>query len=306
MAIQIVCMGEPLIEFNQQENGGLFKIGYGGDTSNTAIAASRHGASTAYVSRVGADKFGQMLRTLWTEEGVDHKSVLESENSPTGVYFVTHGEAGHEFSYLRSNSAASKFSFEDVPEQLIANASILHLSAISQAISTSACDACFHAIEIAKSNGVKVSYDTNLRLPLWPITRAQAIINETIQHADILLPGLDDIQQITGLDNPNEIIEVLLEKGPSAIALTMGKEGVVVATPEKQIKISPHKVNAVDATGAGDAFDGAFLAEYIHHQDVIKAAKFANASAALSTEGYGAVAPLPIRESVESYLGKGK
>ena len=303
MTIQLVCMGEPLIEFNQQDNTGLFKLGYGGDTSNTAIAASRHGTSTAYISRVGSDNFAELLRTLWTEEGVDHKCVLESENSPTGVYFVTHGISGHDFSYLRANSAASKITPKDVPEKLIASASVLHLSAISQAISTSACDACFHAIEIAKSNGVKVSYDTNLRLPLWPITRAQAIINETIQHADILLPGLDDIQQITGLDEPDEIIEMLLEKGPSAIALTMGKEGVVVATPEKRIEISPLKVNAVDATGAGDAFDGAFLAEYIRHQDVIKSAIFANASAAISTEGYGAVAPLPNREKVESIFG---
>ena len=195
MTIQLVSMGEPLIEFNQKENSGLFELGYGGDTSNTVIAATRHGVRSAYFSHVGADKFGQMLKTLWTDEGVDHSYVQESEDSSTGIYFVTHDETGHVFSYLRKNSAASKITPKDVPEELIANASILHLSAISQAISTSACDACFHAIEIAKSNGVKVSYDTNLRLALWPISRAQDVIIETIQKADILLPGLDDIQK---------------------------------------------------------------------------------------------------------------
>ncbi len=302
MTIQLVCMGEPLIEFNQKEESGLFELGFGGDTSNTAIAASRHGASAAYFSHVGSDKFGQMLRTLWTKEGVDHSFVPESENSPTGVYFVTHDESGHTFSYLRSNSAASKITPKDVPEQLIANASILHLSAISQAISSSACDACFHAIDIAKANRVKVSYDTNLRLPLWSISRARAIINETIQNADILLPGLDDIRKVTGIDDPKEIIDMLLNSGPNVIALTMGSEGVIVATPEQQIKIPPHKVSAVDATGAGDAFDGAFLAEYIRHQDVFKSAQYANASAALSTEGYGAVSPLPNREKVELFI----
>ena len=149
------------------------------------------------------------------------------------MYFVTHDESGHTFSYLRSNSAASKVTPKNVPDQLIANASVLHLSAISQAISSSACDACFQAIEIAKANEVKVSYDTNLRLPLWSISRARAIINETIQHADILLPGLDDIQKVTGIDEPEEIIGMLLDKGPSVIALTMGNEGVIVATSEQ-------------------------------------------------------------------------
>ena len=80
-------MGEPLIEFNQKEESGLFKLGFGGDTSNTAIAASRHGTNTAYFSQVGSDKFGQMLRTLWTEEGVDHSFVLESKNSPYWCVF---------------------------------------------------------------------------------------------------------------------------------------------------------------------------------------------------------------------------
>ena len=180
----------------------FFELGYGGDTSNTVIAAARHGARSAYFSHIGSDNFGKMLQTLWTKEGVDHSFVHESHDSPTGIYFVTHDDTGHVFSYLRENSAASKITPKDVPENLIANASILHLSAISQAISTTACDACFHAIEIAKSHGVRVSYDTNLRLALWPITRAQAIINETISKTDILLPGLDDIQKITGLTDP--------------------------------------------------------------------------------------------------------
>ena len=86
----------------------------------------------------------------------------------------------------------------------------------------------------------------------------------------------------------------------------MGSEGVIAATSEQRVKIPSPRVTAVDATGAGDAFDGAFLAEYISHHDVFKAAHYANASAAISTEGYGAVMPLPRRERVENFMNSSK
>lgn len=298
----IVCLGEPLVEFNQPRSGGDWRQGFGGDTSNAAVAAARHGASVAYLSRVGGDAFGDMLRALWRAEGVDDAAVATDPAAPTGLYFVTHGTEGHRFAYRRAGSAASLMSPASLPLAPVASARVLHLSAISQAISASACDACFAAIAAAREAGVSVSYDTNLRLALWPLPRARAVIEATLEQADIALPGLDDAIQISGLSDPDAVCDWLLGLGPRIVALTMGGDGTLVATPARRERIAAHRVAAVDATGAGDAFDGAFLAEFLATGDAFRAARFANAAAALSVTGYGAIAPLPRRADVEAFL----
>lgn len=298
----LVCLGEPLVEFNRPSDGLDWRQGFGGDTSNAAIAAARQGASAGYLSRVGGDAFGEMLRALWRTEGVDASTVETDPAAPTGLYFVTHGADGHRFAYRREGSAASRMTAAGLPLEAVRGARVLHLSAISQAISASACDACFAAVEAARAAGVLVSYDTNLRLALWPLARARAIIGATLALADILLPGLDDAAAITGLDDPDAVCDRLLAQGARVVALTMGADGVVVATPDERRRLAPHRVQAVDATGAGDAFDGAFLAEYLATGDPFRAAVYANAAAALSVTGYGAIPPIPTRAAVEAFL----
>ena len=298
----IVCLGEPLVEFNQPPAGGEWRQGFGGDTSNAAIAAARQGAAAAYLSRVGTDAFGEMLRALWRAEGVDDAAVADDAAAPTGLYFVTHGPAGHRFAYRRAGSAASLMSPANLPLAAISAARVLHLSAISQAISTSACDACFAAIEAARGAGVTVSYDTNLRLALWPLPRARAVIEATLRQADIALPGLDDAIALCGLADPDAVCDWLLGLGVGIVALTMGAEGTLVATAARRERIAARRVEAVDATGAGDAFDGAFLAEFLATGDPFRAARYANAAAALSVTGYGAIAPIPRRPAVEAFL----
>ena len=103
----IVALGEAMVEFNQATPGEAnYRQGFGGDTSNAVIAASRQGARTAYLSRVGDDRFGAMLLDLWRAEGVDVSAVARDPDAPTGLYFVNHGPDGHAFSYLRAGSAA--------------------------------------------------------------------------------------------------------------------------------------------------------------------------------------------------------
>jgi 2-dehydro-3-deoxygluconokinase len=298
----IVAIGEAMVELNQTAAGGPFTHGFGGDTSNAMIAAARCGAKTGYFTAVGADAFGQNLMDLWAREGVDCSRVIVSDAAYTGIYFVTHGERGHEFSYRRAGSAASRLADSDVPVDWIASARILHVSGISQAISSTAADAVFAAIEIARQNKVLVSYDTNLRLKLWPLARARAITHEAMLYADIAMPGLDDAQQLTGLGAPDAIADFYLRLGAKIVALTLGKDGALIATAAKRERIAPIRVAAVDATGAGDAFDGAFLAEYLATGDPLKAGRFANVAAALSTLGYGAIAPLPTRAQVAAAL----
>src|SRR5215467_11734711 len=156
----IVALGEPMIEFNQARGDvpNAYVLGYGGDTSNMAIAAARLAGAAArvgYITRVGDDTFGRMFMELWHREGVDTRGVALDATAPTGVYFVTHGAQGHEFSYLRAGSAASRMVPEGLPQDVLGGASILHVSGISQAISSSACDTVFAAIEAAAARGAR-------------------------------------------------------------------------------------------------------------------------------------------------------
>jgi 2-dehydro-3-deoxygluconokinase len=302
--IDILAIGEPMVEFNENEaeGGAIYRPGHGGDTSNTIIAAARQGAKTAYFTHLGDDAFGRQFLDLWDREGVNRDHVQQDQSARTGIYFVTHGPDGHEFSYYRAGSAASLVSPRDLPEGLIERAAVLHVSGISQAISTSACDMVFEAISRAKQAGKLVSYDTNLRLRLWPIERARAIIHAAVGQCDIALPGLDDAQQLTGLSSPEDICDFYLELGASVVALTLGKDGTMVAVKGERRLIPAKVVKAVDATGAGDTFDGAFLAEWLTTRDPFASAAYANAAAALSTQGYGAVAPIPHRKAVEAFM----
>jgi len=303
MSQDILCLGEPMLEFNQQPDG-RYLAGHGGDTSNCAIAAARQGASVGYVTRVGADAFGDSFMELWAEEGVDTTGIGRDPEAHTAVYFVTHGSEGHQFSYFRAGSAASRLSPENLPRDVIAGASILHVSGISQAISDTAADAVFAAIETARAAGGRISYDTNLRLQLWPIERARAITHAAMALADIALPGLDDAEHLTGEREPDAIADFYLRLGAKVVALTLGSQGTLVATPDERRRIAGKKVNPVDATAAGDTFDGAFLSEIAAGRDPFAAARYANAAAALSTQGYGAVAPMPRRAEVETFLSE--
>jgi len=274
----LLAMGEPLLEFNQArpEEPAGYRQGFGGDTSNAAIAASRLGARAAYITRLGDDAFGRMFLELWRREGVDASGVGIDADAPTGIYFVTHGARGHEFSYLRSGTAASRMRPADLPLDLIRSAAALHASGISQAISASACDSVFAAIEAARSAGAKICYDSNLRLKLWPLARARAIITATMRLCDWFVPSLEEARQLSGVEDPQAILDWCHAEGAPV----------------------------VDATGAGDCFDGAFVTRLIAGDAPVQAARYANAAAAMATTGYGAVAPLPRHADVAAFLAK--
>ncbi len=301
MQPDIVCLGEPLLEFNQQPDG-RYLAGHGGDTSNCAIAAARQGASVGLVTCIGEDAFGDSFLKLWAKENVDTSAVARDPEAHTGVYFVTHRANEHQFTYFRSGSAASRMAPEMLPRDYIRSAKILHVSGISQAISDTAADAVFAAIELAREAGVKVAYDTNLRLTLWPRERARAVIHAAMTRVHIALPGLDDAIELTGQSHPDAIVDFYLNLGARVVALTLGPEGTLVATPDERARIGGRRVEPVDATAAGDTFDGAFLAETAAGRTPLEAAAYANAAAALSTQGYGAVAPMPRRDEVLAFM----
>jgi 2-dehydro-3-deoxygluconokinase len=300
----ILALGEPMVEFNQVKGGDgrQYLQGFGGDTSNFAIAAARQGARVGYISRIGDDPYGAMLRALWTEEAVDHRFVLPDPAAFTAIYFVTHGAKGHEFSFFRSGSAASRMSVEDLPEEAIRAAKVLHVSGISLAISNSACDAAYAAMRLARAAGVKVSFDTNLRLRLWSVERARAIMADVIGLSDICLPSYEDIVAITGLTDPDQLVDFCLARGAKLVALKMGAKGALLAEPGQRVMVPPIPCEPIDATGAGDTFGGAFVARLVAGDSPVDAARYAGAAAAISTEGYGAVAPIPRAETVRARL----
>ena len=283
-----------MIEFNETSPAQYLQ-GFGGDTSNFAVAAVRQGARTAYYTRLGDDHFGRMLMALWQTEGIDASSVQIDAAAHTGIYFVNHGAEGHQFHYLRAGSAASRMQPDMLPAQLIRDARYLHVSAISQAISASACATVRSAIAIARSAGTLVTYDPNLRLRLWPLEQARTEIEATIAQTDVFLPSLDEARTLAGTDSMAAVFDWCAQCGAREVVLKCGAEGAWVWDSAQRTPrhVAPVRVQPVDATGAGDCFDGALVARLVAGDSLIDAVRYANVAAALSTTGYGAIAPIP-------------
>ncbi|MEP6702977.1 MAG: sugar kinase [Betaproteobacteria bacterium] len=303
----IVAIGEPMIEFNQTLQGEpRYLQGFGGDTSNFSIAAARQGARAGYITRLGDDAFGRMFLNLWQREEIDVSGVAIDPDAHTAAYFVTHDAGGHQFSFLRSGSAASKMTTQDLPLSMIRGARFLHVSGISQAISGTACDAVFSAMRAAREAGVAVCYDSNLRLKLWPIARARAIICESIRWSDYFFPSLEDAEMLSERHEPHAILDWCFAHGARAVLLKLGEEGVLVAPSRhaERVHLRGHAVAAVDATGAGDCFAGALVARLAAGDDILAAARYANAAAAITTMDFGAVAPIPFPHQVQALLAE--
>ncbi len=309
MLLDVVSLGEPMVEFCATNVGHLkdvllFERGWGGDTSNALVAVARLGKTAGYITRIGDDEFGKCFLEMWQREGIDTSHVIVEKGGFTGIYFITLINGGkHEFTYYRENSAASHFSPSDIDPNYIKQSKIFHSSGISQAISESCREAVFKAAETARKANVRFSYDPNVRLKLWAINTARAVINYTLELADIVLPSLEDAKFITGFTSPDKAAKAILKRGPSMVAIKLGAQGCFVATEEEKMFVPSFQVDKiVDTTGAGDAFSGAFLVALLEGWDLMKAAKFANAAAALKTLGRGAVTPLPTRKEVEKFL----
>ena len=310
--LDIVALGEAMVEFNQTpgqapEEPPLYLQGFGGDTSNAAIAAARAGARVAYLSRLGNDRWGDRIMDLWQRENVTTTTVLRDAQAPTGMYFVSHDAQGHHFSYARAGSAASRMQVQDLAhwQDTIASSQWLHLSGISLAISASACDTAFAAMQSARGSGTRVALDSNLRLSLWPLARAQACIRHAVSLCDLFLPSLEDMTALTGLTQAQDIIQWSHAHGAAQVVLKLGADGAIASDGQKHSSLQGHTVQAIDATGAGDCFAGNLLARWSAGDSLWEATAYANTAASLSVQGYGAVAPLPRQEAVLNLMSKG-
>lgn len=306
-SVDILSIGEPLLEFNADTDGALesagsFGVGYGGDTSNFAVAARRAGARSGYLTRIGDDAFGNALVELWRREGVDTSGVVREAGGRTGIYFIARSPSGNAFTYYRADSPASRLTPADVPAELVAGARLLHVTGITQAISTSACDAAFHAMEVAREHDTLISYDPNHRAALWPTARSRAVVMSSIEQCDIALPNLEEGRLLTGLDDPRDVLAAFVSRGPRIVALKMGSDGVLVGDDGSVTRVPAHPAIAVDASGAGDTFDGFFVTRVLEGAAPADAARCAAVAAAHATRDHGAVRPIPYRADVDDAL----
>lgn len=300
---QLVSLGEALVEFaavgGSLEEAETYRRGFAGDTSNFAVAAARLGARVAYVTRVGDDEFGRSLLRMWQREGVDTRYVQVVAEEPTGIYFLARDADGRShFTYYRTHSAASHMSPRHVPLEVVDGARLLHTSGISQAISPSAREAVRWALERARRGGVVVSYDFNVRPKLLPPEQFREVVLEALRWVGLAFLSTEDGGYVFSGLGEDDILDAVLDGGARVAVLKRAERGCVVASAlGGRLTVPGWSIDAVDPTGAGDAFDAAFVVEWLAGRPLDEVARFANTRV-------GATAALPTREQVEAFMAR--
>ncbi len=303
MISDILCLGEPLVEFVRLQDS-TYKRGFGGDTSNAAISAARQGASVGYLTALGKDRFGDSIVEMWKREGVDATHIIRDPDAPTGIYFVDPDPDGRFFTYYRSGSAASLMRPEDLPARAIRETRCLHLSGITLAVSPDLRETGLAAMKLAHDAGVTVSLDTNLRLQLWDASSAREVIDRAMRFARVAVTSIDDSAHLTGRTDATSIAEYYRALGVKIVLVTMGANGCYLASTSGGTHIPPTPAAPIDSTGAGDSFAGAFLAWWLETDDPVIAAQRAAIVAAGTVSGLGAVDPIPRRADVLAAIGQ--
>ena len=301
----ILSLGEPMWEMSAiPSEPGKYTLGYGGDTANFCVAAARQGASVGYITRVGNDKFGDELRAMWKREGIDGSQVIVDEHAATGGYFVHHGPDGHQFSYARAGSAASRLSPGDIDLDVVGNAQFVHASGITQAISTSARAATLAMFREARNMGVTTAFDANVRAQLWTMGEAREALAEILPLTDYFFPSLEDAAALSGTSDHDEIMRWAHSHGAAVVVLKLGAEGVKISQGQGAdvMQMASYSVESVDATGAGDCFAGAMIGRMAMGDLMLDAVRYANAAAALTTTAFGAISAIPRRDGVKTFL----
>jgi len=281
--LDIVCLGEVMVQFNAVNRGplrsvSLFEKHAAGAEGNVAIGASRLGCTSGMITRVGDDEFGLFLMATLKGENVDTSQVSVDKEFPTAVFFIQRGfpiPDKSEAYYYRHSSAGSKLSSKDLDTRYISSAKVLHVSGITPALSASAKDATTAAVKIAKENKVTVSLDTNIRLKLWTEGEARITLLPLCNIADILFTSLPDARIILGLDGPAKIAKVLHQSGVKTVVIKLGDKGAFASSNGETATQPMIHTSVEDPTGAGDSFAATFLATQLKGwmlQDSLRAA----------------------------------
>jgi 2-dehydro-3-deoxygluconokinase len=182
-------------------------------------------------------------------------------------------------------------------------AKVLHTSGITQAISETACAAVDMAVDLVARAGHTVSYDLNIRPRLWPVERARPVVERTLARAHLVFLSDEDATYLYPSLESDAVIRRLLGFGPQTVVFKRGAQGCVVATAAGiSFQTPAWPIDVVDATGAGDAFAGAFIASWLGGANLHAAARVATAAGALTTTGLGAVGPIPTRAQITEFI----
>jgi fructokinase len=308
----VVCLGELLIDFVPETNGQAladvpaFRRAAGGAPANVAAAVAKLGGASRFIGKVGRDAFGEHLRQTLAQAGVE-TAIVETDEARTGLAFVSLREDGErDFLFYRHPAADMLLRSEEVEEGWLSDAAVYHFGSVSL-IAEPCRTATLDAARRARTLGAIVSYDPNVRLPLWPgADAARAEIMAHMPLADIVKVSEEEVEFLLGKGTLEGARE-LLRMGPSAIVVTLGPEGCRVITAASDIYVKGTPVAAVDTTGAGDGFVGGMLyqlaqrgvtaetlAETMRDADGCREIfGFANRVGAITTTRRGAIPALP-------------
>ena len=313
--MDIVAVGEILIDLTQSgltEQGiPRFDANPGGAPANLAVAASRLGAKTAFIGKVGEDGFGASLKDCLQANGVDISGVITDPALPTTLAVVALDEQGERhFSFYRHHSADVALAADEISVKHLENTRILHFGSVSLTADPSR-SATLHAVKTAKEKGALISYDPNYRARLWPdeSTAVQQML-EPLPLVDVLKVSDEELPLLTGTEDLEKGTAALAEKGISLIFVTLGPKGAYYRFLGRTGHVPGVPCQVGDTNGAGDTFFGAALSQLVKHPQLAEISTpeleriiaFANAAASLTTSRHGAIPAMPTLAEVEASL----
>lgn len=304
MGKPIVVFGSFVVDLTSRSNGlpvpgqtilgTSFKLGPGGKGSNQAVAAHRAGANVTLVTKVGKDVFGKVALDFYKREGMNTDYILEDDAKETGVALIMVDEVSAQNEIVIVSGACANITPEDVEKcrPLIEGASILLLQ---HEINF---DAQYKVVEIAQKAGVKIV--------LNPAPAAK-VPDEILKLIDTVTPNETEAQALTGVEvktqaDAEKAAKVFLEKGVKNVVITMGSLGAFATDGVKSELLPRLNVNAIDTTGAGDAFNGGFVMALSEGKDLFDALRYGNATGALSVTKLGTAPSMPNRAEIDAMV----
>ncbi len=313
----VIAMGELLIDFTmngQSEQGNnMFEACPGGAPCNVLAILNKLGKKTAFLGKVGKDQFGKLLRDTLDQVGIDTANLLTDEEVNTTLAFVhTFPDGDREFSFYRNPGADMMLEEADVDEEFLKKARLFHFGTLSMT-HEGVRKATKKALKTAKENGLLVSFDPNLRPPLWSsLELAKEQMEYGFQYCDILKISDNEIQFVSGKEDYDEGIRYLQDKyNIPLILLTMGKDGSRAYYKDMRVERKGFTVKAIETTGAGDTFCGSSLNYVLEHdfnnlteEELGEMLTFANAGAALITMKKGAIRSMPEKDEILNLINQ--
>lgn len=291
--VDIAALGELLIDFTEagysKDGMKLFEQNPGGAPANLLTVASHMGYKTAFIGKVGTDMHGAFLKKTLQKEGIDTTALIEDEHYFTTLAFVEIDENGERnFSFARKPGADTQLRKEELDKELLRNCKIFHFGSLSLT-DEPARSATLEAVKTAKETGALISYDPNYRASLWKDeTTAVETMKSVIPLADVMKVSDEESLLLTGAKSYEEAAEVLLSLGLKLVAITLGEDGVLVATKNGKEHVAGFHTNAIDTTGAGE--------------NIRACAVQGNAVACLCVQKRGGIPAIPSAEEVKAFL----